>query len=117
MANMAIDSWLPHRFAQLSDRLTMQNGVLLMGGASLAALLYTRGDITTLVTMYSINVFVTFSLSQLAMLPLLVATSGRSGWTRGARHPRRGLRALRRASSPVNVYEKVRAGRLGHASS
>ncbi len=68
MANMATDSWLPHRFSQLSDRLSMQNGVLLMGGASLATLFYTRGDITHLVTMYSINVFVTFSLSQLAML-------------------------------------------------
>ena len=68
MANMATDSWLPHRFGQLSDRLTMQNGVLLMGGASLATLFWTRGDIVHLVTMYSINVFVTFSLSQLAML-------------------------------------------------
>jgi len=45
----------------------MQNGVLLMGGSSLVALVYTRGDITTLVTLYAINVFVTFSLSQLAM--------------------------------------------------
>jgi amino acid transporter len=68
MANMATDSWLPHRFSQLSSRLTMQNGVLLMGGASLLVLYYTRGDITALVTMYSINVFVTFSLSQLGML-------------------------------------------------
>jgi amino acid transporter len=67
LANMAVDSWAPHRFAQLSDRLTMQNGVLLMGGASLLALLYTHGDITTLVTLYAINVFITFSLSQLAM--------------------------------------------------
>jgi len=31
-------------------------------------LIYTRGDITALVTMYSINVFLTFSLSQLSML-------------------------------------------------
>ena len=68
MANMAIDSWIPRRFASLSDRLTMQDGVLLMGGASLVTLFWTRGDITHLVTMYSINVFVTFSLSQLAML-------------------------------------------------
>jgi amino acid transporter len=67
MANMASDSWLPHRFAQLSDRLTMQNGVFLMGFTSVAALAYTRGDVTKLVTMYSINVFVTFSLSQMAM--------------------------------------------------
>jgi len=68
MANMATDSWLPHRFAALSDRLTIKDGVLLMGGASLVTLVYTGGDITTLVTMYSINVFVTFSLSQLAMV-------------------------------------------------
>lgn len=76
MANMATDSWLPHRFAQLSDRLTTQNGVVLMGVASLATLFYTRGDITHLVTMYSINVFVTFSLSQAAMLRYWVRTRG-----------------------------------------
>ncbi len=67
MSNMARDSWLPHRFAQLSDRLTTQNGVLLIGGAALATLFYTRGDITALVTMYSINVFLTFSLTELGM--------------------------------------------------
>jgi amino acid transporter len=67
MANMAIDSWLPHRFAALSERLSMQNGVLLMGGTSVAALLYTHGDVSKLVVMYSINVFLTFSLSNLGM--------------------------------------------------
>src|SRR5207247_1156966 len=41
MANMAVDSYLPHRFSQLSDRLTMSYGVLLMGSASLLALAYT----------------------------------------------------------------------------
>ena len=68
MSSMATDSWLPHRFAQLSSRLTISDGVLLMGGAALATLAYTRGDLTALVTMYSINVFVTFSLSQLGMV-------------------------------------------------
>ena len=67
MANMAVDSYLPHRFSQLSDRLTMSYGVLLMGGASLLALVYTGGDVTHLVVLYSINVFLTFSLSELAM--------------------------------------------------
>jgi amino acid transporter len=68
MANMAVDSWLPRRFSALSERLTMMNGVLLMGGASLALLLYTGGSVTALVVMYSINVFLTFSLSQLGMV-------------------------------------------------
>ena len=67
LSNMAIDSWMPHRFSQLSDRLVTQDGILMMGVAALAALLYTRGDITTLVVMYSINVFITFSLSLLGM--------------------------------------------------
>src|SRR5436305_4366497 len=68
MANLAQDSFLPHRFSALSDRLTMQNGVLLMGGASFLMLLYTRGSVDALVVMYAINVFVTFALSQLGMI-------------------------------------------------
>jgi amino acid transporter len=67
MANMAIDSWLPRRFAALSERLAMQNGVLLMGSAAILLLLYTRGSVSHLVVMYAINVFITFSLSQLGM--------------------------------------------------
>jgi amino acid transporter len=70
MANMANDSWVPHRFAALSDRLTTANGILLMAAASLIALVYTGGDVRHLVVMYSINVFLTFSLSMLAMLLL-----------------------------------------------
>jgi amino acid transporter len=78
LANMAVDSWVPHRFAALSERLTTQNGILLMGGAALAALLYTQGNVSHLVVMYSINVFLTFTLSMFAML---------RAWYRG-RHAR-----------------------------
>lgn len=67
LANMAVDSWMPHRFSQLSDRLVTKNGIYLMGAAAIAALAYTRGDIGTLVVMYSINVFITFSLTELGM--------------------------------------------------
>lgn len=67
MANMAVDSWLPRRFASLSDRLTTANGVLILGSAALALLIATHGNLDTLVVMYAINVFVTFSLSQAGM--------------------------------------------------
>ncbi|HET7153317.1 MAG TPA: APC family permease [Candidatus Kapabacteria bacterium] len=67
MANMATDAWLPRRFASLSDRLTMQNGIILMGIAALLCMLYTEGHIGILVVMYSINVFITFSLSETGM--------------------------------------------------
>jgi amino acid transporter len=68
MSNMALDSWLPHRFSSLSDRLTMQNGVIIVAGAAILTLLVTHGDTSTLVLMYSINVFLTFSLSEMGMV-------------------------------------------------
>jgi len=67
MANMAVDSWFPHRFASLSVRLTMRNGIVMMGAAAIALILYTRGSVSAMIVMYSINVFLTFSLSQLGM--------------------------------------------------
>lgn len=68
LASMALDRWMPARFAALSDRFVTLNGVLLMGGAALAVLLLTRGAVELLVVLYSINVFVTFSLSQFGMV-------------------------------------------------
>lgn len=68
LANMALDRWFPARFASFSDRFVAQNGILLMGGAALLVLLLTRGSVDLLVVLYSINVFITFSLSQLGMV-------------------------------------------------
>ena len=83
MSNMALDSWLPHQFAALSERLTMRNGVYLMGGAAIATLVYTRGNVDVLVVMYSINVFLTFSLSNLGMSRLWVKARGKDpGWAK-----------------------------------
>jgi amino acid transporter len=67
LANMAVDSWVPRRFAQLSDRLVTNNGIVLMGLAAGAALIYTRGSVSGLLVMYAINVFVTFSLTLIGM--------------------------------------------------
>ncbi len=67
LANMAVDGWAPRRFSTLSEQLTTRNGVLLMGGAALAALLYTMGDVRQIVVMYSINVFLTFSMTEMGM--------------------------------------------------
>jgi amino acid transporter len=68
LANMAVDRWMPTRFATLSDRLVTQNGVLLMGAAALAVVIFTSAAVNVLVVLYSINVFITFSLSQLGMV-------------------------------------------------
>ncbi|MBL9122507.1 MAG: APC family permease [Planctomycetaceae bacterium] len=67
LANLARDSWVPHWFSNLSERLATQNGILLMGFAALGALWTTGGNVTALVIMYSINVFLTFTISMIGM--------------------------------------------------
>ena len=80
LANMALDRWMPARFAALSDRFVTSNGVMMMGGAALAVLLLTHGSVALLLVLYSINVFITFSLSQLGMV--------RHGWHVRGQAPR-----------------------------
>lgn len=63
LANMANDAWVPRQFGHLSGRLVTKNGVVLFGLAALAILVWSGGDVSLLVVLYSINVFLTFSLS------------------------------------------------------
>ena len=63
LSNMAADSWVPRQFRQLSSRLVTQNGIVLMGAAALGVLVWSNGSVTLLVVLYSINVFLTFSIS------------------------------------------------------
>ncbi len=63
MANMAVDRWLPERFSYLSERFVSRNGILLIGGSAIVLLLATGGHVRTLVLLYSINVFITFTLT------------------------------------------------------
>ncbi len=67
MANLAVDSWLPQRFANLSHQLVRKNGILFIGGISVALLLLSRGSVDFLIVLFAINVFITFNLSQLSM--------------------------------------------------
>lgn len=68
LSNMALDRWFPFQFALLSERFVAQNGILLMGGSALVLMIMSRGSVKFLVVLYSINVFITFFLSQLGMV-------------------------------------------------
>ncbi len=68
LANMAQDRWLPLRFTNLSDRFVMRHGILLISGAAIAVMTYSLGNVSYLVVLYSLAVFVTFTLSQLGMV-------------------------------------------------
>ncbi|MEI7898353.1 MAG: APC family permease [bacterium] len=68
IGSMAQDSWFPRKFTVLSDRLVTQNGILFMGILALLVLWVTGGSVVMLVVLYSINVFITFALSQSGMV-------------------------------------------------
>ena len=70
LATMALDRWVPRRFSNLSQRLVTQDGVLAMGIAAVLVLVGTHARVRVLVILYAINVFVTFTLSQLGMSAL-----------------------------------------------
>ena len=68
LANMSLDRWFPSRFAMLTDRFVSQNGILIMGLSAIVIMLFAHGSVTFMIVLYSINVFITFSLSQLGMV-------------------------------------------------
>lgn len=67
IANMANDEWMPKSFSSLSSRLVVKNGVLFMAISAIITLIITGGAVHTLVVLYSINVFITFSMSLLGL--------------------------------------------------
>jgi len=110
MANMAVDRWLPERFSYLSDRFVARNGVLLVGAAAIAILLATGGQVRVLVVLYSINVFLTFTLT--------MAGLSRHWWGQRGRHPAWAKRllisgigfSLTAAILLITIFEKFDAG-------
>ncbi len=67
LSTMALNRWVPRRFSNLSERLVTQDGVVAMGTAAILILIGTHASVGVLVILYAINVFVTFTLSQLGM--------------------------------------------------
>jgi amino acid transporter len=67
LSYMALDRWVPSRFGSLSERLVTANGVALVAISAAIVVVATGGAVHILVVLYSINVFLTFSLSQISM--------------------------------------------------
>lgn len=67
LANMANDGWAPTQFSSLSSRLVTKYGILIMGFAAILILLWSGGLVDLLAVLYSINVFLTFTLSLLGL--------------------------------------------------
>ena len=58
---------MPKGIQTRADHLKEKSGIFLMGGGAVAVLLYSRGKSDLPILMYSINVFLTFTLTELGM--------------------------------------------------
>ncbi len=77
-AVLARDGYAPKAMNTRGDRLVFSNGMILLGLAAIVVLIASQANLTTLIQLYIIGVFVSFSLGQIGMV----------------RHWRRELRAL-----------------------
>ena len=98
---LARDGYAPKALNTRGDRLVYSNGMIILGIAAIAVLIIYRANLTTLIQLYIIGVFVSFSLGQIGMV----------------RHWRRALRKLAgqapdAAGSSSVAYEK-RSARTG----
>jgi len=67
-AVLARDGYAPKSLNTRGDRLVFSNGMLILGGAAIVVLLISRAQLTTLVQLYIIGVFVSFTLGQIGMV-------------------------------------------------
>ncbi|MGX1748113.1 APC family permease [Glutamicibacter protophormiae] len=67
-SHLATDGYLPRQLRTRGDRLGFSNGILSLGVAAVLLVLVFQGDVTILIQLYVVGVFVSFTLSQLGML-------------------------------------------------
>ncbi|MFQ3610391.1 MAG: amino acid permease, partial [Fimbriimonadales bacterium] len=59
--------YAPRQLANLGDRLVFNNGIILLGVLSALLVVYFRGDTHSLIPLYAVGVFLSFTLSQAGM--------------------------------------------------
>lgn len=65
---LARDGYLPKQLRTRGDRLTFSNGVLALSAAALVLIVAFDADVTRLIQLYIVGVFVSFTASQLGMV-------------------------------------------------
>ena len=90
---LARDGYAPKALNTRGDRLVYSNGMIILGLAAVLVLILFQAKLTTLIQLYIIGVFVSFSLGQIGMV----------------RHWRRELRLLARGTSSTAVAARREA--------
>lgn len=76
---LARDRFLPRQLAARGDRLAFSNGILILTGMAIVLIVAFEAEVTRLIQLYIVGVFVSFTLSQLGMI---------RHWTRHLRQER-----------------------------
>ena len=97
---LARDGYAPKAMNTRGDRLVFSNGMILLGVAAIAVLVIFQARLTTLIQLYIIGVFVSFSLGQLGMV----------------RHWRRILRTARGGKVGTSDRRSARVGLIINAT-
>ncbi|MBI2264906.1 MAG: APC family permease [Armatimonadetes bacterium] len=80
---LARDGFLPRQLTHLGDRLVFANGIILLGLLSGWLLVVFRSSTHALIPLYTVGVFISFTLSQSGMVVRLATRKDR-GWLVGA---------------------------------
>jgi amino acid transporter len=78
-AILAEDGFMPRQFSFRGDRLAFSWGIIVLAGVAALLLVAFQGDVHLLIPLYSVGVFVCFTLSQVGMVRHWI-TSKESGW-------------------------------------
>ncbi|MGO8966460.1 APC family permease [Mycobacterium sp.] len=65
---LAQHSYLPRQLHTRGDRLAFSNGIVFLAVAALAAIIAFRAQVTALIQLYIVGVFISFTLSQIGMV-------------------------------------------------
>ena len=65
---LARDGYLPRQLHTRGDRLAFSNGIIVLAGVAVLLIVVYRANVTNLIQLYIVGVFVSFTLSQLGMI-------------------------------------------------
>ena len=65
---LARDSFMPRQLANIGDRLSYSNGIILLAIAAIALVVVFKGIVDALLSLYAIGVFTSFTLAQIGMV-------------------------------------------------
>ena len=65
---LAQHSYLPRQLHTRGDRLAFSNGILFLSAAAIGAVMAFRAELTALIQLYIVGVFISFTLSQIGMV-------------------------------------------------